>query len=301
MFGAFAKYTIDNGGVVYGVAYNDKLDAVFVRAETMDEIEPIYSSKYVQADAGNIYKKALADAKSGRKVLFTGTPCQIAAFRSFVQNRYDNVLLVDIICHGTPSPKVFHDFVDYYGEKHNSKVVKYVHRSKVCGWQHIEEITLANGEKDHSSWLSGAWKNIFYNNCVVRPSCSSCEFVDHAKNRAADITVSDFWGIEENHPEFYSNNGVSYVGIYTQQGEKWFAEIEHNLTTIPVTVDDILVRQPQYEGKPIEPKNREFFWEMYRTKGISEIVKTYGKVNIKDITKTIIKRTQIYKKLRGVK
>ena len=301
LFSVFSKAVIEDGGVVYGVAYDDNMSAKFTRIDSIEDMAPLRGSKYVQADPHNIYSLALKDVKQGRKVLFSGTPCQVAAFRNLLNFTHDNVLLIDIICHGVASPKLFSEYVQFCEKKKRSKIAHYANRSKAKGWMHVEEQTYQSGEKDCNSLLSQAWRNIYHTSFALRPSCYSCNFNMYSKNRAGDITLADFWGIENNYPEFYNKNGVSYVGVYTSQGEKWMQKIQDRIDEISVSIVHVLPRQPHYRGESacVLSEKRTEFWNLYQTKGISALLKKYGKYNIKEKTKKAIKSTLLYKAIRG--
>ncbi len=301
LFSAFAKAVFENGGVVYGVAYDKEQRAKFIRAENINEFEPLRGSKYVQADPQDVYSNALCDVKQGRIVLFSGTPCQVAAFRNMLNPNSDNVLLIDIICHGVTSPKLFNDFVRFCEKKNKSKIVHYANRSKAKGWMHLEEQTYQSGRTDCKSLLSQAWRNIFYSSYAMRPSCYSCNFNLYSQNRVADITLADFWGIENFYPDFYNKFGVSFVGIYTPQGEKWMRKILDDIEYIPVSIDHVITRQPHYRGESVKVSTdkREEFWNIFQQRGISAIVKLYGKCNFKELLKKRIKSTYLYRLIRG--
>lgn len=294
IFYSLAKTIIEKSGIVYAVGYNKENIAVFMRASKISELTPMFGSKYVQADPGNVYNDLLKDIKENKDILFVGTPCQVAGVRNIV-GQYPKLILVDIICHGTPSPKLFEEYIHYLEQKRKKKIIGYENRSKVLGWKHTEKIYFSDGSVEYKSVLSQAWRNIFYSNCAMRTSCEKCKFNNHTINRMADITIADFWGVENYHKEFFSPEGVSFVGIYTDKGKCFFNEVRPQLSTIPVDISEVLPRQPHFRGVSVSPEKKREFWQEYQEKGISGLIKKYGRYNAKEIIRSTIKGSKLYR------
>lgn len=299
VFSAIAETVIEDGGVVFGVEYDDKIHAVFGKASKIEHLTSMRGSKYVQADAAGVYSRALEAIKTGIPVLFVGTPCQVAAMRALA-GEADNLLLMDFICHGVGSPKLFDEFLRYYEGKRNKKIIKYSNRSKVLGWRHTEHLFFSDGSEDYNSLLSQAWRNIFYSHGALRPSCSACKF-NHYEKRSSDITIGDFWGIEKKYPDFDSQNGVSLVVLYSEKGKVWFDKAERKTVNVLISVEDTLERQPHFRGVSAQSEHRLAFWELYDKGGIKDLIKIYGKCNLKLEVKQRLKESVLYKWYRSIK
>lgn len=290
IFTALATEVIEKeNGHVYCVQYDQNMIARFKRVENVIDLRACRGSKYVQADPDGIYNEILSDLKNGIFVMFIGTPCQASAVREITKQFKDNILIVDFICHGVPSPMLFADFIKYLEKKNKSKVVKYNNRSKIEGWKHLEEITFQNGTSDYKSSLSQAWRNIFYTHNCLRPSCHECRY-NHYSNHESDLTIADFWGIEKYHPDFVCGDGNSIVIEYTETGKIWFDRISKDIKYIPSRIENCLDRQPHFRGESAVALNREEFWNDYFNYGIAFLTRKYGKCSLKLRIKKYIKR-----------
>lgn len=218
VFLELAQSFLDEGGVVYGCAFDDDLVARHVRCETMGEVERCVGSKYSQSDMGTAIPDAIADIKDGRRVLFTGTPCQIAGILASVPSRFrENLLAVDLVCHGAPSPVLFQQHLGNIERSRGKSVSGYIHRPKNKGWgEYLEIVEFSDGTREQGTRLAGVWKEIFYSDAALRPSCYSCPW--SLGKRPGDITIGDYWGIENLHPEFRDAKGVSLVIANTPAG-----------------------------------------------------------------------------------
>lgn len=288
-FSNLASTVISEGGIVYGVCYDKNIKAVFWRVDNLEDLKFLRGSKYVQADTQGIYKKVLKDLKDDKLVMFVGTPCQVAALKE-LKNKYRNkLLLVDFICHGVNSPKLFSEFIRFVEKKRKKRILFYYNRSKITGWNHTEMIGFEDGTNDYESPLSQAWRNIFYNHNCLRPTCYHCLYNSYDRRRS-DITIADYWGIEKYHPNFDFSNGTSLVVIYSSQGMKWFEKSKNSMVFVSSKMENCLDRQPHFRGESAKTVNRIQFWEDYKFKGIGYIIKKYGKYDVKNITKYFLKR-----------
>ena len=297
-FYGIASEIINNKGVVYGAVYDKDLNVVHDRITKIDDIEKMMGSKYVQSRIVDIFDKIKKDLESGKKVLFTGTPCQIAAIKRFLKKDYSNLLLCDIICHGVPSPKTFKDHISYVENNRKKIIQNYKFRTKEKGWHstnHLEKIIFADGTDDSSSILSQSFKYFFYSCKTFRDSCFECPF-SNVDCRLSDFTIGDFWGIEKNYPEFDDDFGVSLCIIHTKKGKDMFNIIKDKYYFIETDRDKSL------QENLIKPTNKpdgiNQFWKDYNQKGYEYALKKYtpyGFKNsivyrIKNIVKKIINR-----------
>lgn len=228
IFTLLAEETIKQGGVVFGARFDEKWDVVHDYTETIDGLASFRGSKYVQSRIGDNYLKARTILKEGRKVLFSGTPCQIAGLKSFLRKEYENLLCVDFVCHGIPSPKVWHYYLKSYSNNKN-RIDNINFRDKTHGWKNYSiVISLSTKttveEKDTVSqskiFKKDPFMNVFLQNVSIRPSCYDCRF--RSLKSGADITIGDFWGIEKINHAFDDDKGVSLVIINTEKGKGSF-------------------------------------------------------------------------------
>lgn len=233
IFTALYKYVISNKGYVVGVKYNENMVAEYDISDKEKDIEKFRGSKYVAANINDVRKKVKEKLESGKLVLFTGNPCQIKALKTYLNKDYDNLYLVEIICHGTPSPKVFRLYIKYLEEKYKSKVIDFKFRDKEKGWATSNlstiRVILEDGRELTEPALYNNYNRAFLNNYILRPGCHNCELT--GDNGLADMTIGDFWGIEEIMPKFAKRekNGISIVKINTIKGNKLFEDICKNL------------------------------------------------------------------------
>lgn len=171
--------------------------------------------------------------KEGLLVLFSGTPCQTAGLASYIGKKLrSNLLLVDIVCHGVPSPYIWRDYLSFLEGKHYSRVTQVDFRNKkLYGWRaHKDTITFENNEIENEAWYS----QFFYNGLFFRESCEKCHFCN--LKRPSDLTLGDFWGLEKQDSQFNADDkGVSLLLINTTKGEYLFSQIKEQLNTFKTT------------------------------------------------------------------
>lgn len=231
-FYVFAKHTIEKGGVVFGAAYRDDFSVEHVKAESLEELKALQGSKYVQSDTANTYVACENCLRSGQFVLYTGTPCQIAGLNSYLKKSYDNLLTIEIICHGVPSGKLFKKYIQWLSDKHGSKVIGYDFRTKKGkGWGTGYNYS-AKTETDEKKGpgIADPYYSRFLKGSIYRKCCYECRYAN--ENRMGDVTIGDFWGIEKYHPHFYDSKGVSVIIVNTEIGEKHFNNIKDDIEYI---------------------------------------------------------------------
>lgn len=250
IFIPLALNVLKQGGIVFGCAYDENLVAKHIAVESRDELYRLQSSKYVQSDIRGIYTAVKASLENGRKVLFSGTGCQAAGLKAFLKKDYDNLLIADIVCHGVPSPKLFKRYIDYMGKKLGGKLTEYNFRSKEKrGWDLYYKAS--NEKKSKSDYgFFDPYYNAFLEGKTYRECCYSCKFANI--ERAGDITLADYWGIQKMHPEFFDDNGVSLVLINSEKGKKAWEEISGSVTSVPSTVEKAAVMN----GNLVAPSKR---------------------------------------------
>lgn len=275
-FIAISDYVLDNGGIIYGVGYKDHFRVVHKRATTKEERNEFKGSKYVQSDLDGIFKQVKEDLKKGYTVLFSGTPCQTAGLNSYVGKKLrENLILVDIVCHGVPSPYIWRDYLAYIEKKYKSNIAKVDFRDKSrIGWSgHIESFVFENGNKIESK----LYTNLFYKHIMFRKSCSVCHYTNF--KRPSDITLADFWGWYKTDPNINADNkGISLVLVNTEKGRELFEAVKDRMTVVPARLKDCLQPNLQHPSA-IHPKRMEFERD-YQRKGFLYVMRMYGDMGI---------------------
>lgn len=270
VFTAIADFIIKQGGVVFGAAFNESFNAVeHIGVQDAAGLKKLRGSKYIQSNTSGAYKKAVELAKNGRKVLFSGTPCQIASLRTFLKDDEiaEKIITCEVVCHGVPSQSVFQNYLNCLEQKYKSKTASYNFRDKRLGWDNYKygiEIVFSNKKRYFKSnkkepFMRGYLKNIF-----LRKSCYNCEF--SSLPRAADITLGDFWGIGESGCKSVGKQdlkkGVSAVLLNTEKGLDLFRMV-NNLTKFEASIACLKKYNPRIDGCRYSMDNkRDNFFEL---------------------------------------
>lgn len=271
-FIAISDYILENGGIVYGVGYKDHFRVAHKRATTKEERNEFKGSKYVQSDLDGIFRQVKEDLKQGNTVLFSGTPCQTAGLNSYIGKKFrENLVLVDIVCHGVPSPYIWRDYLTYIEEKYKNEVVKVDFRDKSrIGWSgHIESFIFNNGRKVESR----IYTDLFYKHIMLRPSCSKCHFTNYI--RPSDFTIADYWGWEKISKDFNDDNkGCSLLFINTIKGQILLNKISNNLFLLKSDKEKSV--QPNLESPSVLDKRNTDFKIDFQRRGFKYVAKKYG-------------------------
>lgn len=290
MFKLIAQNIIKKNGVVFGVKYDENLKVVHDYAENIESCKKFSISKYVRSDLRDSYNEIKQLLTKGRWVLFTGTPCQCYALRKFLQKDYEKLVICEIICHSNPSPKVFEMYIKNR-EIQKGKKIKLMHfRSKKKEMNNGPYIEFEDGELKMDATFNKAFNEMM----ISRPSCSQCMFCD--TNRKADITIGDFWGIENVFPEFIDNDAISLVTVNTEKGNEIFEEIKEGMEYKKANLVDAF--KANHNSNQNEHKKRKEFFEKIKTGEITEkniiyAMEQYTKVSI--IRKVLRKLKRIVK------
>ena len=272
VFIALSDCILSNNGVIYGVGYTGHFRVVHKRAVNKVERDEFKGSKYVQSDLNGIFKQVKSDLQNDKFVLFSGTPCQIAGLKSFLilsGIKRDKLYLVDIVCHGVPSPYFWRDYIEYLENKTKQKVIGVDFRDKSkFGWSAHKE----------SFQFEDTYTYTFYQHIMFRRSCGICYFTN--LQRPSDITIGDFWGWQKVDPEFNADDkGVSLVLINTLKGQKLFEKIKADIYYIQTDTEHCM--QPNLEHPSVIHQKRDAFEEDYIKHGFVYVAKKYGNLGWK--------------------
>lgn len=226
---AIAEAMLKQGGYISGAVYNDGFTGVHnYVTNNPEDLDKLRSSKYLQSNAEGLFKQIKQLLTKGEKVLACGTPCQMAALRAFLRKDYENLIIVDFICRGVNSPKVYRAYLDSLEKKYGSKVVYVKAKNKELGWRNLtRKVTFANGQSYYGVHMNDDFRRGYHTNVFCRPSCYECQFKGFP--RIADITLGDFWGIERIDRNLDNNIGTSMILLNSRKGEKYFDQIKESI------------------------------------------------------------------------
>lgn len=285
IFTLLAEQIIDKGGVVFGVRFNENWEAVHDYTETKEGLAPFRGSKYVQSNIGNSYKQVETFLKTGREVMFTGTPCQVSGLKKYLRKDYENLLTVDFVCHGVPSPMVWRMYMEEEIARQgdvgknsvltSSKVSPVVtgvnFRDKSTGWKKFSFVlnfSKASAEGEQNTVLSSvftdnAYMKAFLSNLSLRPSCYACPA--KAGKSGADITIGDFWGVESVLPNENDDKGISLILEYNES-----VLILHDLDLVESLYEDVVQGNICISESVKIPVNRGYFFYRLEKGGFND-------------------------------
>lgn len=278
LFSVFAEKILDKKGIVYGAAFrNDYQSVKHIRVDSCDSLPLLYTSKYMQSDTENTYLFAERDLKQGKQVLYSGTPCQIGGIRSFLKKDYKNLLLVDFICHGVPSEKIWKIYTDKLIRRYKHPIDAVNFRSKEDGWKSQLQLQLGDVKIKESSKQNLYYK-AFLKNICLRQSCYTCEF--KSKNGFSDITIADFWGIKNILPQMDDGKGTSLVLVNSEKGIEFFKSIEENLKYVPVDYEKSIFYNPSRFQSCEYCKARDEYIKKVNDDNFEKLTKAYTRMSI---------------------
>ena len=262
-FSALAESVIKHGGVVYGAVFDCFPLVRHAAVETMEGLVKFRNSKYVQSEIGYVFRDVKDQLAQGRRVLFSGTACQIDGLCTYLGDTdRRNLVTVDLVCHGVPSPLLFSEYIHYLENKYQSPITSYNFRVKKPGWNlHSTEIRFKNHRPIVSNFFENAFFRGFLRNYFLRPCCHVCRHAN--SNRPGDITLSDFWGYKPMRSDGRDNDkdrGVSMVMLNSSAGCKLFEESKGSLAVWPRKVEDATYGNPALNAPYPEPPDRRQFW-----------------------------------------
>ena len=295
-----AKSFIEQGGYIAGCAFSeDYKTAKHILGKTEHDLQEIMGSKYFQSDTAGIYKAVLKLLKQGEKVLFCGTPCQVAALRSYVGKDYENLFLLDFICKGINSPKAYTSYINELEQKYHSTARAVRQKSKKTGWQSLAtNVVFENGKEYHKDRYTDWWiQGYTCGNLFMRRNCQECLY--KTMPRQADLTFGDFWGIKGCNEADYEK-GISVVFENSKKGTFLLQDAANKMHLEKRTMNEVLEGNPYLFGQTVQKGNRQRFFELLEKESFSKAVKeTYTESSLqktKRYTKWLLKRVLKRKK-----
>lgn len=272
-FTAFATKIINDGGVVYGAAFNPDFSVHHSRVDNHDDLALLRGSKYVQSSIDGAYRAAKKDLALGIPVLFSGTPCQIAGLKSFLGNKtFPNLYCIEIVCLGVPSPSIFQHYVSFLEKKHNATIKSFKFRDKTTGWTNYQTVaTSIYGSSYETYNHKDPYIQGFINGLFIRNSCFNCHFKNFKSK--ADITLGDFWGCDQINKLLNDNKGTSLICISSEKGINLFHSIKSFCVDIHPSTLEIATQYNSCIVKSISPHPlSHVFFEKYRTSNFSQLI-----------------------------
>lgn len=264
-FAGIAMNAIQSGWIVFGVMFDDNLVAHHGKAEKIEELYALLSSKYVQSDTRHTFNEVRTLLKEGKSVLYSGTGCQIAGLKAFLGKEYDNLVTIDLVCHGVPSPLLFKYYIETLSHEHGGcKISDFDFRDKKIGWG-LDYRYRHNNKYTYKSCSESPYYSNFLKGTIYRECCYSCRYA--RKERVADITVADYWGIEYVHPEFEDERGVSLVLINSSKGHDLWKRAESSFVSINTDLNEAA----KYNGNLSAPTHRDASIRDHIYDGIQEM------------------------------
>ncbi len=271
MFTELAESVLKNNGVVFGCAFDDDFNAHHIMVNNSSDLEKLRGSKYIQSQIESTYKEAEKLLKNGKLVLFSGVACQIAGLNSYLRKDYNNLITVDVLCHGVPSGKAWRKYIDDNQKRHNAKLNKYYFRNKDNGWKvfTVKQMYM-NNQGESSPFNKDSFMQLFLGEVCLRPSCHNCRFKDI--RRPSDITLGDCWGVQNYMPEMDDDKGTSVVIAHTKKGVNILNSVKNNLVIKKAKLDRALPPTADSRKSVLPHKNREiFFKQLNEGKSIDEL------------------------------
>ena len=261
---------LSKGGVVFGAAYDEDFSVHHICVETKEDLAKLRGSKYAQSRIEDTFKLVKKYLLENRQVLFSGTPCQIAGLRRFVGKEYDNLFLVDVVCHGVPSPKVYKKLLAEVEDSMGEKITYVNFRDKRTGWKTCSFVIKGATKEVVRSKQESLYMKAFLRGMSIRPSCYACRY--NNEHSSADITVADYWGVETKFPELKDEVGITLVMINTLKGSKMFKELEDKARIIETDFEHAAENNFAIKHVSTPHENRAAFFGEIWDKPLEEVI-----------------------------
>lgn len=280
LFPTLAAYIIDVGGVVYGAVYDENMNVVHIGINSKQDIVCFSGSKYVQSNTTTVFSEVKAALQNGRKVLFSGTPCQVDSLIRFCGDELSaNLYTIDVVCYGVPSVKLFRAYLDKLEKKHKAKVTDFRFRDKhTYGWSHTTVVRFVNNKGEYKIIEEPDYRKIEYfrmfsqRDCFRR-SCYYCQY--NTIERVSDFTTGNFWGIENISNTFDTYKGVSMLLVNTDKGRKLFEKIQDGLIIERRSVEEAIRANDALVKTSFYHHDRNNIYKYFCSKGFSKTIRKF--------------------------
>lgn len=281
VFPILALSVLQQDGIIYGAGFNDSMQVVHQRITNVKQLNRITKTKYVQSKVQGIFNQVKQDLQSGKQVLFVGTPCQAEALHRFLNKKYSNLLLIDLVCYGVSSPGVWKNYKQLLEEKYHGSLTDFQFRDK-RNQDNGHLVSYKIGNKEYlESFNDNFFTTLYNSSCILRPSCYECPFTTTKRN--THITLGDFWGIENVSSKMNDGLGTSLVLLRLEENSFW-KTIQNQFHFIECNQNEAL--QPRLVSPTLKPKKRRLFFLLYSFFSLKEIFILYN------LKKTISRKTK---------
>ena len=279
LFSALAADNLQQGGVVFGAAMDGPYSVCHTAVSEEKELDALRGSKYLQSHIHRSFARVQRYLRRGKPVLFTGTACEVAGLKGFLGKEYENLVTVDVLCHGVPSPAVWKAYVKEHEGANGSSVRTIDFRNKSQGWNEFSmKLRFADGRTYEESFRKDPFMQLFLRNAILRPSCHACPF--KALERDSDLTVGDAWGVEDVFPDFSDDKVTSVVLVHTERGAELLERVRDGLVLKEGDADALLPPAADSRKSVAPHPNREKVFQQFRkNKPVSGLVK-YTEPNV---------------------
>ena len=274
VFPILAKYVLDRQGKVYGAAYNEAMEVVHRSADSMEQLESLRRTKYVQSRMDGIYREIEGQLKEGRWILFCGTPCQVHALRLYLNRDYPRLIIVDLICYGVPSPGIWNSYVRFLERKHKGRMTDFSFRDKRNRDNGHERSYKISDVEYVGSLYEDIFCRMYFKNYILRPSCTKCRFC--AIERNTDFTIGDFWGIEQIREDVDDGMGTSVMILHTEKAREIWNNVKEKTRWFACEKEEIL--QPRLGFPTDMAERRSEFMALYRILPFSVFLKLADRI-----------------------
>ena len=271
IFSVIAEKILENNGIVYGAAFDESFVVKHIGISSINDLDLLRRSKYVQSDLNNSFSAIKQHLDDGKAVLFTGTPCQVEGLLSYLRKPYSNLITMDFVCHGVPSPAVWEHYKAYLEKQYNSSITNVNFRHKSSGWKNFS--ILIEFENDNyycNTFGNNSYMKAFLANMDLRESCYTCKF--KSTNHKSDITVADFWGIDKINPAIDDDKGLSLLMVNTDKGNTLLKNIKNNLTLTKTDIEKSFSYNPCIIQPSVKHNFREYFLSNYNKGHFEKLV-----------------------------
>ena len=276
VFSALCQWIFDQGGAVFGAAYADDFSVEHRCVQSVDELPALRTAKYAQSRIGDSFREVKRLLADGRYVLFSGTPCQVGGLRAFLGEDHERLVLVDLVCHGVPSPAVWSRYIDYRSKTDVSGAAPAAInlRSKETGWPgYSVRFDYENGMHYSVRNSEDPFIRCFVGNLCLRPSCYDCQF--KGTSRSSDFTLGDYWGVWSQLPEYNDGKGTSIVLVHSPKGCMIWSEIEARIKSQEVDIAHCMDENVSAIQSAKMPDMRNPFMQRYLEEDFSTLIEEF--------------------------
>ena len=287
VFAALAKSVLNKNGLVYGCSFENNCKAQHIEISNLEQLSKLQGSKYVQSDIGYIYRQIKAQLNNNpeKAILFSGTPCQIDGLKGFLNNKeYENLFLVELICHGVPNRDILQSYINMKNNKKSNKIKSIKFREKEYGWGVKGCYVLENGQKKKMDIYNSSYYKLYLKAAFYRENCYYCKYANAEVRRPADITIGDYWGIEQVEKELLNQDaiwnmkkGISCILVNSEKGKNLLKNYGEYLKLADTTLENISYKNSALIKPSNRRKNREYLLSLFFRGGYEAIEKWYKK------------------------